>query len=227
MWMWCITICFGLLFISLLFIMRARNCPFFMLFCSFCFSGTSCRTTGCLSVGPWNPKARPMPACPPVVASSRDPTTFSVIQEKACTIGEETKTLVDYFVGCGSALAVVKWLGNPHNGHSTSRPFAWTMTMRDGTGAWTHELAMRPSISIASWSCCIMTVHFWQSRCRSWVMATYNAAKPKPTPANSMGYAGLTPVVSLTGYSFWNAAGRCNALQCNGHTRCKHCQGST
>ena len=126
--------------------------------------------------------------------------------------------------GCGSARVADKRRGSPHNGHSSSRLFGRTTTPKVGTGAWTHELVTPPSTSTASWSCCIMIVDFWQSRCRSWVMATFNAAnaaKPASTPASSTVYGSVTPVVSLTGCSCWNAAGRCNALRCNGRTRCE------
>ena len=124
----------------------------------------------------------------------------------------------------------VKPIGSPHNVHSTSRAFAQTTTLGDGTDAWRKSwpcvFEFLPSPGVAA---------SWQSTSDSRDVAPQCRPHPMPqTPPNprlhrqtEWAYGVVTPVLNSMGCGFWNAVGKCSALRCNGCTRCKHYQGST
>ena len=200
--------------------MRALSCPFFLRsFVCFVFQ---VQAVGLQAAYRLDPDIRRLVQCLlalPLLPAREIPPTFSAIHERALTLGEETKTLLEYFVGV--------WIST-RSRQATWEPTQWSQyqqaiwTNNDAEG-WHRRLNTRAGHASLNFYRLLELLHH-DSRLLAVhvsLLSTFNAAKPRSTPASSTAYGGVTPVVSLTGCSCWNAAGRCNAIRCNDRTRCK------
>ena len=206
--------------ISLLLIMTLFNCSFLTLFCVvFQVQAVELKVAYRL-----DPEITSLIQCllALLLLPAREiPSTFSA------TLGNETKTIIDYFVGV--------WIST-RSCQATWEPKQWSQ-YKQAIRANNDSKRLHRCLNTWAGHASLSFYHLLEllhhdSRFQTIQLSllisnAVIADQHMPTLANWMGYGIVTPLVSTMGCSFSNTAGKCNTLQCNGCTLCKHGQGPT